>query len=355
VEHEAATALAAPRVSEPVKLVVVPGARAMALFESGRLNLASDWARAAETKAQRLGFQRHFFALTYLRTLAGLALERRDLDTADDLNEQAMTIAQHRRPAFEFLVLLDRARVAVARGHVRQALAIVDAARPVLAGARSVLLTRADELEAVIRQSVGDLRTAADLAMRLPSASRQHMLARIALTAGAHDTAAEHLRSVSVADLTPRRALVHQLLVAAGAIERADSTAPGIVGSILETSRAEGYLNTVVTTAPQMTSYLIEHLSQMRQEAYIRRLSEAAMAVRDGQQGTVKSGGLIEPLTEAELQVLRLLPTSSYQQIAATLYVSRNTVKTHLRAIYRKLGVNSRSDAIARAVEQCLI
>jgi LuxR family transcriptional regulator, maltose regulon positive regulatory protein len=294
--------------------------------------------------------------LPYLLTLAGLALERRDLDMADDLTEQAMTIAEHRRPAFEFLVVLDRARVAAARGHVRQALAIVDAARPVLAGAKSVLLRRADELEAAIRQSVGDLRTAADLAARLPPESRQQMLARIALSAGgAHDTAAEHLRSVSLADLTPRRALVHQLLVAAGAIERADSTALGLVGGILKTARAEGFLNTVVTTAPQVTSYLIEHLSQMRQDPYIRRLSEAAMAVRDGQRGAVKSGGLIEPLTEAELQILRLLPTSSNQQIAATLYVSRNTVKTHLRAIYRKLGVASRSDAIARALERCLI
>lgn len=249
VDLEAATALAVPHVSEPVKLVAVPGARALALFESGRLNLASDWARSAETKAQRLGFQRHFFALPYLLTLAGLALERRDPDMADDLTEQAMTIAEHRRPAFEFLVLLDRARVAAARGHIRQALVIVDAARPVLAGAKSVLLRRADELEAAIRQSVGDLRTAADLAARLPPASRQQMLARIALSGGAHDTAAEHLRSVSLADLTPRRALVHQLLVAAGAIERADSTALGLVGGILKTARAEGYLNTVVTTA----------------------------------------------------------------------------------------------------------
>ena len=353
VEREAATALAATHVSEPVKLVALPGARASALFESGRLNLAGDWARAAETKAQQLGFQRHFFALDYLRTLAGLALERRDLDAADDLTEQAMTIAEHRRPAVEFLVLLDRAQVAFARGHLRQALTTVDAARHVLAEAKSVLLARADDLEATIRQSAGDLRVAADLAARLPRVSRQLMLAKIALTARAHDAAAEHLRSLSLADLTPRRALVHQILVAATAIERADPTARGVVGGIVKTARAEGYLNTVITTAPQVTTYLLEHLSQMQPDPYIRRLSEAAMAVRG--QGAGKSGGLIDPLTDAELQVLRLLPTSSYQQIAATLYVSRNTVKTHLRAIYRKLGVASRADAIARALERGLI
>lgn len=358
VELEAATALATSCVSEPVKLVVVPGARSLASFESGRLNLAADLARAAEIEARRLGFSRHFFAMPYLRTQAGLALEQRDLNTASHLTEQALTIAEHRRPAFEFLLLLDRAQIAAARGDFVHALATADAARRVLAGTNSVLLTRADELEAAIRQSVGDLRTAADLAARLPRASRQLMLAKIALTAGAHETAAEHLQSLSLADLTPRRALTHHLLVAATAIQRADPTATGVLGGILKTARGDGYLNTVITAAPQVTSYLIEHLAEMKPDPYIRQLSEAAIAVRDSRPGAGAAqarDGLIEPLTEAELHVLRLLPTSSYQQIAATLYVSRNTVKTHLRAIYRKLGVSSRSDAIAQALERCLI
>ena len=60
---------------------------------------------------------------------------------------------------------------------------------------------------------------------------------------------------------------------------------------------------------------------------------------------------LAEPLTAAEQRVLALLPTSTYLQIAETLCVSRNTVKTHLRSIYRKLGVVSRSAALERAVD----
>jgi LuxR family maltose regulon positive regulatory protein len=52
---------------------------------------------------------------------------------------------------------------------------------------------------------------------------------------------------------------------------------------------------------------------------------------------------------------LKLLPTSTYLQIAATLYISRNTVKAHLRSVYQKLGVSSRSEAIERAVDLRLL
>ena len=59
---------------------------------------------------------------------------------------------------------------------------------------------------------------------------------------------------------------------------------------------------------------------------------------------------LVEQLSERELTVLRRLPSSlSNQEIAGLLYVSLNTVKTQIQAIYRKLGVNSRHEAIERA------
>lgn len=56
------------------------------------------------------------------------------------------------------------------------------------------------------------------------------------------------------------------------------------------------------------------------------------------------------PITSAELRVLSYLPTHmSLQEIAAALYVSRNTVKSHSIALYRKLGVSSRSEAVDEA------
>jgi LuxR family maltose regulon positive regulatory protein len=58
----------------------------------------------------------------------------------------------------------------------------------------------------------------------------------------------------------------------------------------------------------------------------------------------------VEPPSDGELAVLRLLATDlSQREIAAQLYISLNTVKTHTRELYRKLGVHSRADAVARA------
>src|SRR3954447_2743334 len=61
-------------------------------------------------------------------------------------------------------------------------------------------------------------------------------------------------------------------------------------------------------------------------------------------------------LTTAELRVLELLPTHlTIPEIGRRLYVSRNTVKTHTAAIYRKLGASSRHNAVGIAVEVGLL
>jgi LuxR family transcriptional regulator, maltose regulon positive regulatory protein len=59
---------------------------------------------------------------------------------------------------------------------------------------------------------------------------------------------------------------------------------------------------------------------------------------------------LIEPLSESEIRVLRYLPTKlSAPEIADQLYLSVNTVKTHMRHLYDKLGVHRRHEAVEQA------
>ena len=63
-----------------------------------------------------------------------------------------------------------------------------------------------------------------------------------------------------------------------------------------------------------------------------------------------------EDLSERELAVLRLLATELTQrEIGEALFVSFNTVKTHVKSIFRKLDVDTRKDAVSRARELSLL
>ena len=69
-----------------------------------------------------------------------------------------------------------------------------------------------------------------------------------------------------------------------------------------------------------------------------------------------KDSDLVEPLSERELEVLRLLSAGlSYREIAEELYVSINTVKAHAKNIYSKLGVHGRMQAAQQAQELKLL
>jgi LuxR family transcriptional regulator, maltose regulon positive regulatory protein len=76
----------------------------------------------------------------------------------------------------------------------------------------------------------------------------------------------------------------------------------------------------------------------------------AAAAQPDGQTS------LREPLSDSELRVLRYLPTTlQASEISAELFVSVNTVRTHIRHLYAKLEVHKRADAVKRARELGLL
>jgi LuxR family maltose regulon positive regulatory protein len=76
----------------------------------------------------------------------------------------------------------------------------------------------------------------------------------------------------------------------------------------------------------------------------------ALLAAFPGQASGPRRTGLVEPLTARELEVLRLLAAGrSNAEMAAELFVEPSTVKTHLIHLYSKLGVHSRTQAVAHA------
>jgi LuxR family maltose regulon positive regulatory protein len=86
----------------------------------------------------------------------------------------------------------------------------------------------------------------------------------------------------------------------------------------------------------------------------LRDWLQEAWATIDSSAADVASGRL--GLTPAELRVLQFLPTHrSFREIANELYVSANTVKTQARALYRKLDVSSRAEAVDRARDAGLL
>lgn len=105
----------------------------------------------------------------------------------------------------------------------------------------------------------------------------------------------------------------------------------------------------VVFAAVEVTDLLTNELGKLGGAA--ERFAERVFALR-----RALDVPPMVPLTAREQAVLRLLPTlRSFDEIAEDLTVSANTVKTHVRAIYTKLGVTKRRDAVAVAVERGLL
>jgi LuxR family transcriptional regulator, maltose regulon positive regulatory protein len=115
----------------------------------------------------------------------------------------------------------------------------------------------------------------------------------------------------------------------------------------------EGYVRTFVDEGAPMASLLRVAVKERAAPAYLRHLL-AALRPDDGRRATPQP--LVEPLSDRELEVLRLLQGElDGPDMARQLSVSLNTLRTHTKNIYAKLGVTSRREAVRRASELELI
>ena len=141
-----------------------------------------------------------------------------------------------------------------------------------------------------------------------------------------------------------RQEVVLRLLQARAADDEEESVRHVTVA--VELAVASGLMQTVATEGQEVMQ-LVE-LAPWAPEGWIVRLQRAA---GKGAERAVPAGVTrAEALTGRELAVLRFLPSRlTVREIANELYISQNTLKFHLKVIYRKLGVNTRAAAATKA------
>ena len=187
----------------------------------------------------------------------------------------------------------------------------------------------------------------------LPGDVSSQMLARLDLRSGRADRALNRLGttpSPAIATEIRRLVLVACAEMQQGRVERATDTLRLAVGN----GRTEQYVRPFLEEAPH-TLPALRGLAVARPDSYVALLvSQAEQLVPSA--AATGSTTMIEPLTEREREVLYYLPSHlSREQIARLMCVSPNTVKTHITAVYRKIGATSRAEAVSVARCQGLV
>jgi LuxR family maltose regulon positive regulatory protein len=143
-----------------------------------------------------------------------------------------------------------------------------------------------------------------------------------------------------------RHQVVRHLLLARTVRDGDRGSAEKEVAVAVEIAADHGMLQTVGSEGLELLD-LLELAAWRVPDGWMQRLRHVVVG---GEDVRPSPGVLIDDLTPRERDVLRLLPTRlTVREIASELFVSRNTVKFHLRVIYQKLGVNSRTEAVETA------
>jgi LuxR family maltose regulon positive regulatory protein len=188
-------------------------------------------------------------------------------------------------------------------------------------------------------------------------------LARVLLARHATDGAGSALRAasglldrlLSAADAGHRTGSVIEILVLRALAAQAGGDMPTALAALrraLSLAEPEDYVRTFVDEGPPMTALLRSAGASGSTSGYVRRL----LAASGDHDDEPLAQRLVEPLSARELDVLRLLATDlDGPRIASELFVSLNTVRTHTKNIYAKLGVTNRRAAVRRGQELDLV
>jgi LuxR family maltose regulon positive regulatory protein len=289
-----------------------------ALVWQGRLEEAEPWVQRAERTVRAEAEPAAALAVHYLRGLLELT-RGRDADALTAFRA-AERLTGH-LAASHYLVIVTRAMLI----HALVRLGDTERAEQALAG-----LEEQDSDRAEIRIATAMLRLAQD----------DPQAATTAL-APVLDGSAALGRRTSLVEAFVLEAIARDALGDAVTTERALERA-------LDLAEPDGALSYfLLQPAPGLFERHARHRT-----AHAALLAEILSVLAGSKPAPTPTGPQppLEPLTDREIRVLRYLPTNlSTPEIANELYVSSNTVKTHIRNLYAKLGTHRRAEAVARA------
>jgi LuxR family transcriptional regulator, maltose regulon positive regulatory protein len=310
--------------------------------------------------------------------MSQIACERDDLPAATQHLLRAEELGEHTwLPQNPYRWRVTMARVREAEGDLDGALGLLDEAQRVYMGdfspnvrpipaLRARLLTTQGRVGEALAWARGQGLSATDDLSYLREF--EHItLARVLLAqsraqrseAPISDAARLLQRLLQAAEAGERTGSVIEILVLQALTDHARGDVPDAVAALeraLTLAEPEGYVRVFVGEGPPMASLLRRVAKQRTGWDYVRRL----LNPRSHAGATPPAGParqrLVEPLSERELEVLRLLGSDlDGPDIARELTVSLNTLRTHTRNIYAKLGVNSRRAAVRQAAELNLL
>ena len=335
------------------------GQLALVEVHRGRLRKAADYARRAHATADR-----HAMAIQDLppavdAALAWVHAEQYDLAAAQlHCDRAAATTAIRTDPVAAASLALTRARLHRARGDLTGAGAVVDGAQ---AAARTTpvppwLLDRLAVSATVWRAASGTPAAVASVAVHDPPQSPQSALALASITLGSGDvasaraTAAEVLRQARL----PLDAQVDGWLLTATCELAQGRTSPAreALDHALKLASTERLRRPVIEAPPLLRRFLRQDPGLAEPHAWLGTPVVETRKLWPASAPSETVTPIVEPLTDKEMEVLRHLAAFlSTEDIARTMLVSANTVKTHVRAILRKLATSRRNEAIRRARE----
>jgi LuxR family transcriptional regulator, maltose regulon positive regulatory protein len=265
------------------------------------------------------------------------------------LTTAAEAAGRHSSAGHEVHALTILARARFGDGLLMPALATVNRARAILRelAPHSTMAIPLNLVEVRIRIAGGDHTRAERLVRQLPASEIRTLLgARLAVgqqSAGLARTLAE-LRTT-----TPRAETDRQILLASLALRRSSRIAQGHLLKAADLAVREGMALALVGAPPELID-LAETTARHHGHDALSALAEVARRAAHA------PGRVTVDLSRGEIELLALLPgRQPNADIAATLGVSVNTVKTRLQRLYRKLGVPGRNDAVKVALVRNLL